>query len=298
MKKIMKPVLKLLFSLFLLNFLAFIPLSYAADEDEEDSDVTLTYVEWSTEIASTNVVKVVLEKMGYKTEIMPVNTIWMWQAVANGAADAHVAAWLPTTHDYYFKAVENIENLGPNLKGTRIGLVVPDYVTIDSINELNAYTNKFGKQIWGIDPGAGLMKKTEEVIKAYSLNFQLNEGSDATMTAALDEALKKKQWIVVTGWTPHWKFSRWKNLKYLDDPKGIYQPKNSHEHINTIVRESLKEELPDVYEVLDNFYWEPADIEQLMVWNTEKDADPYANAERWLKENCDKKYVKTWFKCE
>ncbi len=32
------------------------------------------------------------------------------------------------------------------------------------------------------------------------------------------EAIRKKQWIVVTGWSPHWMFGRW-NLHYLDDPK-------------------------------------------------------------------------------
>jgi glycine betaine/proline transport system substrate-binding protein len=291
MKNILKPALKPVLSLFFVSLLGLTPLTYA-DEEDEESDVKLTYVEWSTEVASTNVVKVVLEELGYKTDIMEVTAIWMWKAVASGDVDGHVAAWLPTTHDYYFKAVQDsVENLGPNLKGTKIGLVVPSYVTIQSIDELNANAEKFGGQIRGIDPAAGLMKKTEQVMEQYNLNFQLEEGSDATMTDALADAIQKKEWIVVTGWTPHWKFSRW-DLKYLDDPKGIYQPKDNREHISTIVHKSLKTDKPEVYRVLDNFEWEPADIEKLMVWNAEKDADPYENAKRWVKENPDK--VKKW----
>ncbi|RKZ54558.1 MAG: glycine/betaine ABC transporter substrate-binding protein [Candidatus Parabeggiatoa sp. nov. 3] len=291
MKNILKPALKPVLSLFFVSLLGLTPLTYA-DEEDEESDVKLTYVEWSTEVASTNVVKVVLEELGYKTDIMEVTAIWMWKAVASGDVDGHVAAWLPTTHDYYFKAVQDsVENLGPNLKGTKIGLVVPSYVTIHSIDELNANAEKFGGQIRGIDPAAGLMKKTEQVMEQYNLNFQLEEGSDATMTDALADAIQKKEWIVVTGWTPHWKFSRW-DLKYLDDPKGIYQPKDNREHISTIVHKSLKTDKPEVYRVLDNFEWEPADIEKLMVWNAEKDADPYENAKRWVKENPDK--VKKW----
>jgi len=292
MKKILKPALKPVLSLVFVSLLGLTPLIHA-DEENDESDVTLTYVEWSTEVASTNVVKVVLEERGYKTDIMAVTVREMWKAVDSGDVDGHVAAWLPTTHDYYFKAVQDsVENLGPNLKGTKIGLVVPTYVTIHSIDELNANAEKFGSQIRGIDPGAGLMNKTKQVMEQYNLNFQLEEGSDATMTAALADAIQKKEWIVVTGWTPHWKFSRW-DLKYLDDPKGIYQPKDNRQHISTIVRKSLKEDKPKVYRLLDNFYWEPADIEKLMVWNAEKDADPYENAKRWVKENPDK--VKKWF---
>jgi glycine betaine/proline transport system substrate-binding protein len=181
--------------------------------------------------------------------------------------------------------------LGPNLEGTKIGLVVPQYVTINSIEELKA--DKFKRKIIGIDPGAGLMTKTEQVIKAYQLkNFKLMEGSGATMAAALGDAIKNKRWIVVTGWTPHWMFSRW-DLKYLSDPKGIYNASDGREeYISTIVRQGLKEDKPEVYRVLDKFYWKASDMEQIMIWNEEKAAEPYENAKRWVKENRDK--VKSW----
>lgn len=262
--------------------------------------VELTYVEWASEVASTNVVKVVLEELGYEVDIIPVNAAFMWQAVAMGDVDGHVAAWLPTTHEHYMKAIKDrVENLGSNLKGTKIGLAVPTYVSIKSIEELNINANKFKRKIIGIDPGAGLMTKTEQAVDEYQLDqFKLVEGSGATMTAALADAIKNEEWIVVTGWTPHWKFARW-DLKYLDDPKCIYNPTNhcgtdksstepTEEYIGTIVRKGLKKDLPDVYRVLDNFYWEPADMEKVMVWNSEKEADPYENAKRWVKENREK----------
>jgi glycine betaine/proline transport system substrate-binding protein len=275
--------------------------SHAQEDEEVEAEnenlVTLTYVEWVSEVASTYVVKAVLEELGYDVEIMAVTAALMWQAVASGEADAHVAAWLPTTHEHYERAVkERIENLGPNLKGTQIGLVVPQFVTINSISELNANTTQFGGQIIGIDPGAGLMNKTKQVLEEYNLsNFKLVEGSGVIMTAALGEAILNGQWIVVTGWTPHWKFSQW-DLKYLDDPKNIYHTKNqanSKEYIATIVRQGLKEDKPKAYHFLDRFYWEPSDMEQVMIWNTEKeDANPYENAKRWIAENRDK--VNKW----
>ena len=40
-------------------------------------------------------------------------------------------------------------------------IAVPSYVTIDSIEELNANADKFGGKIVGIEPGSGLMRDTE-----------------------------------------------------------------------------------------------------------------------------------------
>ena len=258
----------------------------AADKGKVD----LIYVEWSSEVASTNVVKAVLENLGYEVELTPVSAAAMWQGVASGDADGLVAAWLPTTHGHYLKKVKGkAVDLGPNLKGTKIGWVVPDYVTIDSIEQLNANADKLDGKIIGIDPGAGLMSKSEKAMKAYGLDkLELMGGSGATMAAALADAIKNKKWIVVTGWTPHWMFARWK-LKYLKDPKNIF---GGEEEIHTIVRKGLKKDKPEVYYVLDHFNWTPKDMAEVMVWNTKKGANPYKNAQRWVKENPDK--VNKW----
>lgn len=254
-----------------------------AAQPEEKGRVKLAYVEWSSEVASTNVVRAVLENQGYEVTITPVSAAAMWQAVGSGDADGMVAAWLPTTHGHYLEELKDkVEDLGPNLEGTKIGLVVPEYVAVTSIDQLNANADEFDGKIIGIDPGAGLMSKTEKAMEEYGLdNFKLISGSGATMTAALQDAINNDQWIVVTGWTPHWKFARW-DLRYLDDPKDVY---GGEEQIDTIVRKGLEEDMPEVYAILDNFYWTPADMETVMGWNQEEGADPYENAKRWVSEN-------------
>jgi glycine betaine/proline transport system substrate-binding protein len=256
----------------------------------DKGEVELAYVEWASEVASTNVVRAVLENQGYKVKITPVSAAAMWQAVGSGDVDGMVAAWLPTTHGHYLeKQKDKVVDLGPNLEGTRIGLVVPTYVTIDSIADLNANAAKFDGKIIGIDPGAGIMSKTEQAIKDYGLtNMKLVEGTGPIMTAVLGDAIKNHQWVVVTGWTPHWMFAKW-DLKYLKDPKNVY---GGEEYISTIVRKGLKKDKPEVYAILDNFHWTPEDMEQLMVWNEEKGADPYKNAQRWVAEH--KELVASW----
>jgi glycine betaine/proline transport system substrate-binding protein len=190
-----------------------------------------------------------------------------------------VAAWLPTTHQHYLEQVQGkVVDLGPNLEGTRIGLVVPAYVDVDSIADLNQYADRFRHRIIGIDPGAGLMSKTERVIEAYQLDFDLIEGSGATMVAALGDAIARHEWIVVTGWTPHWMFARWK-LKYLQDPKNIYGQKGE---IHTIVRLGLEADKPEVYQILKRFHWRAEEMMALMEKNRHKGADPYQNAKQWV----------------
>lgn len=285
----MKQAILTLMTLALALGLILAPAGPAAAADKK---LELAYVEWDCATATTYLVKALLEEQGFEVEVTPVAAAAMWQALGTGDADAIVCAWLPTTHGHYLKNVSaKVDDLGPNLTGTRIGLVVPKYVTIDSIDQLGANADKFGGKIIGIDPGAGLMSKTEKVIKEYKLDkFELIEGSGATMTAALADAVKNKKWVVVTGWTPHWKFGRWE-LKYLKDPKGIY---GGAEYIHTIARNGLKKDMPKAYAILDAFTWTPADLEGLMAQNQEEGADPYKNAKAWLKAHPDK--VKAWVK--
>ncbi|MFM9328267.1 glycine betaine ABC transporter substrate-binding protein [Paenibacillus mesotrionivorans] len=105
---------------------------------EDGKKLTLAYVAWDSEIASTNVVRQVLqERLGIKAEMLQVEAGPMWAGVSDGSADAMVAAWLPTTHqDYLDKYKDKVEDLGVNLKGTKLGLVVPSYMEIGSIEDL------------------------------------------------------------------------------------------------------------------------------------------------------------------
>jgi len=91
------------------------------------------------------------------------------------------------------------------------------------------------------------MQNTEEVITDYGLEYELVASSSAGMAAELRTAINKEEWIVVTGWTPHWMFARW-DLKYLDDPKGVY---GGEEYIGTLARKGLAEEKPGIYGILE-----------------------------------------------
>lgn len=253
-------------------------------DKQSKGKVKLVYVEWARATAITYVAESLLEEQGYNVIVNPVANAAMWTAVGDGSADAFLCAWLPTTHgDLKAKVKDQIEDLGPNYEGAKLGLVVPSYVTINSISELANNAEKFDNKIIGIDPGAGMMKSTEEAVKNNTSGLgalKLQEGSGATMTAALGNAIKEKKWIVVTGWKPHWKFGRW-DLKILEDPDKIF---GDAETINTIVNGKLSETKPEVYKFLKNFDWKQVDLGKVLVWNKEG-MKPEESAKKFIKEN-------------
>ncbi|KAB2338492.1 glycine/betaine ABC transporter [Cytobacillus depressus] len=139
-------------------------------------------------------------------------------------------------------------------------------------------------KIIGIDPGAGIMKATEAAVKEYELNdWDVVEGSGAAMTATLKKAYAKKEPIIITGWTPHWKFSKF-DLKYLEDPKGVY---GGEENINTIARLGLAEDHPSAYKFLNQFHWTADEMADVMVKITDGE-DPEKAAKAWVEANADK----------
>lgn len=143
-------------------------------------------------------------------------------------------------------------------------------------------------EIVGIDPGAGIMEKTEQVIEDYELtDWKLLTGSGAAMTAALKKAYDKEEPIIITGWSPHWKFAKF-DLKYLEDPQQVY---GDSENIHTIARTGLKDDQPNAYKLLDQFFWTEEDMSNVMVM-IEDGMKPEDAATQWIEDNSD--IVASW----
>lgn len=106
-------------------------------EDVDGEEFELVSTPWDSERASSGVLKEVMEQKGFNVTVTPVDVAIVFESVANGDADATVAAWLPLTHkEFYEKHQDDMVDLGPNLMGTRIGLTVPAYMDINSIEDL------------------------------------------------------------------------------------------------------------------------------------------------------------------
>ena len=184
-----------------------------------------------------------------------------------------------------------IKNNFKKLGVMALSLAVLTFVGCSSSNSSNSADTSIGEQmdykITGIDAGAGEMQLAEKAMEAYNTNYTVQSSSGAAMTQALADAYKDEKPIIVTGWSPHWMFSKY-DLKYLEDPKGSM---GGAEHIDTVVHKGLKEKLPSAYKILDQFAWTPADMEAVMLEIYEggsiKDV-----TRQWIDDNTDK--VSKW----
>ncbi|MDQ0484644.1 glycine betaine ABC transporter substrate-binding protein [Guptibacillus hwajinpoensis] len=144
-------------------------------------------------------------------------------------------------------------------------------------------------EIVGIEPGAGIMKATTSAIEEYDSlkGWELIESSSAAMAAELGKAIEDEEPVIVTGWTPHWMFAKY-DLKYLEDPQGLY---GEEENIETFARDGLKEDKSSAHTILDQFKWSPEDMNAVMV-EIQEGAQPEEAAKNWVNEHTD--MVEEW----
>lgn len=237
----------------------------------------------------TNLAKVIFEEQGYRVNLLNADLAPVFASLSQKKADVFLDAWLPVTMaDYITQYGDKLETLGTVYDNARIGLVVPEYVTINSIEELNQVRARFKGEIVGIDAGAGIMKATDKAIPDYGLDYKLLTSGGPAMTASLKKAIDKKEWVVVTGWTPHWMFDRF-DLKILADPKGIY---GGAEKIQVLAWKGFSEKDPFAARLLSNMHLTDAQISSLMAALEEPGINETDAARKWLETNRD--VVSNW----
>lgn len=229
--------------------------------------IRIGWTAWSDAEVVTQMAKLILEqRLGQKVELVMTDVALQYAALQRGQIDLMLMAWLPGTHKGYWEKVkDDVEDLGALYTGAKLGWAVPDEIpasTLSSIADLAKpeVREKLQGNVQGIDAGAGLMKLSEEAIKAYGLNYKLQTASDAAMVSALDRAIQRKQWIVVTTWSPHWMFSQYK-LRYLEDPKQVL---GGAESIHALARKGFSAAFPKPAAFIRNMKLPLADLEAVM----------------------------------
>ncbi|WP_207459164.1 glycine betaine ABC transporter substrate-binding protein [Azospirillum sp. SYSU D00513] len=260
----------------------------------DDKTINIGWTAWSDAEAVTKLAKKVLEdRMGYKVELTMADIGVQYQGVATGKLDGMLMSWQPATHKSYIDKVgKDLVDLGPMYTQAKLGWVIPDSIpaselkTIEDLKKPEVKAKLKGR-IQGIDPGSGLMQLSEKAMKAYSLDgYQLVSASDAAMLAGLTQAVKRDDWIVVTSWSPHWMFSKWK-LRYLEDPKGAL---GGEEHINKLVRKGFEKDHPEAHAFLTRMVLPIGDVESIMA--EAQDSSYEAAVDNYIRKNPDR--IESW----
>ncbi len=275
----MKKVIFLLISIFMLS----------SCEENKENTIVIGFVSWEENIALANIAKIALEEEGFtvKFKYADIDPIFS-RLLPRKKIDVFMDAWLPVTHQKYVDEYkDHFEIIGTNFKSAKTGLVVPAYVNLHSITELNQEKAKFKRKITGIDIGAGIMQSAEKAITTYELEFELIPSTNFAMDTALKKAINQQEWIVITGWMPNSMFAE-HELKFLEDPESVF---GEEEQIKTIVRKDFKNDFPKATEILKKIQLNDEEMSSLLKEIKEAKHD-FEGAETWAKKN--KSLIKKW----
>lgn len=261
-----------------------------SDSASEDmGTITLGFIpSWTDGLSTAYLLENQLEQLGYTVEMEELTEAGvLYAGLSNGDVDIYPSAWPEVTHaEYMTEFGDQIDDLGAYYDNAKLTIAVPSYVDIDSLDELAANADRFGGEIIGIEPGAGLTGVTENsMIPEYGLedSYNLITSSTATMLTALGDAIDKEEDIVVTLWRPFWAYNSF-DMKDLEDPKGAM---GETEALHFLGTKGFADEFPEAAEFIAGIQLDDAaygSLEGLVTSEDYQDRPADAVAD-WIAEN-------------
>jgi len=213
----------------LLKYMAIIVFALASSLAlAQQKTIKMGSMTWEDSRSVALVTKKFLEKQGYPVELT-VFSEWgiAYAALQKGDINLFITATDFIAADHWNRYKNRLEKISTAYFGVYQCLVVPSYMEIDSIEQLNSVADQVRGRIIGVESGSGVMREAEQAIKAYGLDYQLISGSTAAAVAELRGAMERKQPIVTMLWTPSWMMQTF-DVKFLKDPKGIFAPPQAY----------------------------------------------------------------------
>ncbi len=223
-----------------------------AGGSDDKGTITLGFLpSWTDGLSTAYLLENKLTELGYTVEMQTLTEAGpLYAGLAQGDIDIYPSAWPDLTHaDYMDTYGDSIEDLGEYYQGAKLTIAVPEYVDIDSIDQLAGQADRFDGKIYGIEPGAGLTKQTQETaLPGYGLDgeYELVTSSTAAMLTELDNAIAAQKDIAVTLWRPFWANDAFA-VKDLADPEGLM---GDPEALHFLGREGFAEEFPDAADLI------------------------------------------------
>ena len=262
----------------------------AAQAAEPDSckTVRMADVGWSDNTAQNGLFKTVLKGLGYTPEDQVLALPVIIESLKNKDLDIFLDNWMPSNaaNVQPYLDAKTIEMLNANLTGAGYGPVVPKYVAdagVKDVKDLAANADKFEKKFYGIEPGNDGNKIVQAKIDDPANGLQgweLVESSEQGMLAQAQKSMKKQEWIVFLGWTPHPVMGKME-LVYLT---GFENDGFGDAQIKTLTRAGYSAECANVGKLLANLKFE-LPMESAIMEQIDAKVDGEVAAADWLKAN-------------
>ncbi|WP_096189894.1 glycine betaine ABC transporter substrate-binding protein [Evansella halocellulosilytica] len=256
-----------------------------AEETVEGETIVFGLTTWTSTEAPSNIAKLILEEAGYNVEFSLLDQPVIFEGLVNKDVHFFMDAWLPYTEaELWANYEDDLQKVATSYSDVPLGWVVPSYVEEDTIDDLIGNAEKFDEQVLTIDPGAGIVTLSEELIKEYGIEdeYSLTTSSEFAMIAEAEEKIENEEPIIITGWRPHSMFAAF-DLKFLEDEKDIFKSDN----VYVISYDGIEEEYQRAYDILSKWSIEVEDLEEMMLAYEEEGRSFEELAEEWINENRD-----------
>jgi glycine betaine/proline transport system substrate-binding protein len=248
--------MKTLFGAFTASLLLAATFHASAAEDASCATVKLGDPGWSDIAVTNGIASFLLDGLGYKAETQTLAVPIIFAGLQKGQVDAFLGNWMPAQQSNYdkFVASGDVDKVTRNLSDTEYTLAVPTYAYdagVKNFADLAKFADKFGKKIYGIGSGSPANESIKQMIGGNEFGlggWTLVESSEQAMLVQVGRAVKKHDFVVFLGWTPHPMNVQY-SIKYL---KGGEKYFGESGDVNTLARKGYAQQCPNVGKLLAN----------------------------------------------
>ncbi len=255
-------------------------------------EVTFSDVGWTDITATTAATTVVLEALGYDTDIKVLSVPVTYTSLAGGDVDIFLGNWMPSMEGDVRPFLDDgsVEQLGVNLEGAKYTLAVNKVAAdlgIKDFADIAAQKDALDGKIYGIEPGNDGNRLIMDMIgeNAFGLDgFEVVESSEQGMLAQVARADRKGEPVVFLGWEPHPMNANF-DMSYLTGGDDWFGPNLGGATVYTNTRAGYVSECPNVGKLLTNLEFSLAMENEIMGAILNGGTDPADAAGAWLKAN-------------
>lgn len=282
------------------TFVSAIALAAAATTAAaECTSVTFSDVGWTDITATTAATAVVLDALGYETDIKVLSVPVTYTSMAAGDIDVFLGNWMPTMEGDIaaYREAGTVDTVRANLEGAKYTLTtnkVGADLGITSFDTIVTQGEALDNTIYGIEPGNDGNRLILDMIEqgAFGLSeFEVKESSEQGMLAQVARADRRDEPIVFLGWEPHPMNANF-DLTYLTGGDDFFGPNLGGATVFTNTRADYIEECPNVGKLLMNLEFTLAMENEIMGAILDDGTDPAEAAAEWIAQNPET--LKTW----
>ena len=264
----------------------------AAPAFADCDSVTFSDVGWTDITATTAATTVVLEALGYETDIKVLSVPVTYTSMAGGDIDVFLGNWMPTMEGDIapYREAGTVDTVRANLEGAKYTLAVNKAAAdlgIKDFADIAAQKDALDGEIYGIEPGNDGNRLIMDMIAADAFGltgFEVVESSEQGMLAQVARADRKGDPIVFLGWEPHPMNANFE-LTYLEGGDDWFGPNLGGATVYTNTSAGYAAECPNVGKLLGNLEFSLAMENEIMGAILNDGEEPNDAATAWIKDN-------------